>query len=142
MAGFVRSHGRFGPLHLARVYDDDGVPLMYRQLAGLDYLPEAYQEVFRQLDTKFRSGQVKKALGGTSDSNAAAFLKIVQAHGLAKKLGRGLYEKILENLEKPEIPNENDRESSVVEQICVEAVEKPDVHAFPSAPDQHGEKTQ
>ena len=101
VAGFVRSHGRVGPLYLGRVFDEEGVPIAYHQLGGLDFLPGQFRGAYSKLPNEFRFSDVHKALGGKSGSNAAAFLMQTRSLGLVRKLDqRRGYQKITENLEE------------------------------------------
>lgn len=91
-SGFVRGHGPLAPLYLGRDYDEDGDPVGYRRVEGLDYLSEKQREAFRLLPKKFRFRDVKLALGN-SDSNAKNLIDRAVAVGKCKKVSKGLYEK-------------------------------------------------
>jgi hypothetical protein len=87
MAGFVRSLGWWGPVLLERVLDDDGEPRAYKVLAGVGLLNDNYRAAFERLAGKFRFKDAHAALGGTSDSNTAEFLKQCITASVLKKEG-------------------------------------------------------
>jgi KaiC/GvpD/RAD55 family RecA-like ATPase len=88
-AGFVRSLGFIEPQYLKRVCDDSGKPQGYQRLAGADFLNEHYRETFVNLPCKFRFRDVFEELGGSSGSNANAFLRQCVMLGLARKSADG-----------------------------------------------------
>jgi hypothetical protein len=87
MAGFIRSVGWTGSLHLERVHDDNGDPLGYRLMTGVAQLNTSYQQAFGQLSSRFRFKDALGTLGGTSSSNTTAFLKQCIAVGVLRKEG-------------------------------------------------------
>jgi hypothetical protein len=114
LGGFMRSTGPFVPLDLARERDDDGEPLGYRLLTGVDRLSDDHKGVWASLPERFRFKEVVAAMGGRSDSNAANFLKTSKVLGIVKKEGRD-YVKVVPAME------------------CVEQVEQPST-VTPSTP--------
>jgi hypothetical protein len=88
LAGFVRSLGWVGPVHLQRLADDDGDPVGYKVLTGEYYLSPTYQNAFRSLPERLRFKDAHAALGGKSASNATEFLRQAVAAGLLRKDGR------------------------------------------------------
>ena len=99
LAGFVRGKGQIPPIYLAREYDaDTGEPTGYQALVGLALLPETYQRAFLSLKNQFRFKDVFKALGGSSGSNAKAFIDRCLSLGLTKRDGKG-YVKVMESME-------------------------------------------
>ena len=63
------------PLDLARATDDDGDPLGYTVLTGVEHLNGSDRAIFDALPSRFRFKDALKEMGGTSDSNTARFLK-------------------------------------------------------------------
>ena len=52
--GHRRIKGEFGPIHLARCFDEDGEPIGYRKLSGIDFLTMPEQRVaFERLPRTF-----------------------------------------------------------------------------------------
>lgn len=94
--------GAIPPIHVERLFDDDGTPLGYRPLSGFDHLPARYRQAYGQLGTEFRYKEAKLALGGTSDATTADFLTTCQTIGLVRAEGlhrTRRYLKIMEQLE-------------------------------------------
>jgi hypothetical protein len=87
VSGFVRGSGPFVPLDVARVTDDDGTPIGYRLLTGVEHLSPEYREVFNKLPSRFRFKDVLAAMGGKSASNPTAFVKKCVSLGILKKDG-------------------------------------------------------
>jgi hypothetical protein len=99
LAGFVRSKGAIPPIYLAREHrEDTGEPTGYRAVLGMALLPESYQKAFLALNETFRFKDVFKALGGSSGSNAKAFLDRCLSLGLIRRDGGG-YAKVVESME-------------------------------------------
>jgi hypothetical protein len=86
LAGFMRSTGWLGARHLIREYQE-GEPVGYRLLHGVDLLSDAFQAAFLKLSPRFRFKDAAQALGGNSGSNTANFLKACVAAGIAKHDG-------------------------------------------------------
>src|SRR5207249_4562753 len=66
VAGFVRGTGRFVPLDLARVTNDEGTPVGYRLLTGIELLNQEDRALFERLPGRFRFKDVQAGMGGTS----------------------------------------------------------------------------
>lgn len=85
LAGFLRLLGPIATLDLERVVDEDGTPMGYRKLTGVEHLRSEDRTVFDKLGKQFRFKDIEVAMGGTSASNATRFLKKCLALGLARK---------------------------------------------------------
>ncbi len=85
LAGFVRGTGAIAPLDLARVVGEDGSPIGYRLLRGVEHLNPDDRVVFEKLATKFRFKDAQATMGGNSGSNATRFLKKCVSLGIARK---------------------------------------------------------
>jgi hypothetical protein len=93
LGGFGRVRGEIGPLFIARAFDEDGEPLGYRQMIGVELLfNEGQQQAFSRLPQTFRTGEAKR-IYGRQDQATGDFLKKCERLGLVKKIGRGQYEK-------------------------------------------------
>lgn len=89
IGGFVRSFGPINPLYLAREYDDAGKAQGYRSVMGSGFLSDSEREVWNSLGGTFRYKDVKRALGGNSDSNTKRLLGKLQSLGLAQPDAKG-----------------------------------------------------
>jgi hypothetical protein len=87
LAGFVRAVGWIGSMYLERTHDDNGEPLGYRHLSGVDHLNVRYRQAYGQLPGRFRFKDAHASLGGTSDSSTSEFLKQCITLGVLKKEG-------------------------------------------------------
>jgi len=93
LAGFGRVRGEIGPLFIARAFDEDGEPLGYRRMIGVELLfNEDQQQAFSRLPQTFRTGEAKR-IYGRQDQATGDYLKKCQRLGLVKKISRGQYEK-------------------------------------------------
>jgi hypothetical protein len=88
LAGFVRGTGAIPPLNLARMTDDDGFPIGYRLLEGVEQLRMEDRTVFDSLGSTFRFKDVETALGGKSSSNAKRFLDRCDSLRIVRKQGK------------------------------------------------------
>jgi hypothetical protein len=86
-AGFVRTVGWIGSMHLERIHDDNGEPQGYRRLTGIDNLNARYNQAYGQLPSRFRFRDAHAALGGTSDSSTSEFLKQCVTLNVLRKEG-------------------------------------------------------
>jgi hypothetical protein len=87
LAGFVRAVGWLGSMYLERVHDENGEPLGYRRLTGIDHLNVRYRQAYGQLPDRFRFKDAHAALGGTSGSSTSEFLKQCVTLSVLKKEG-------------------------------------------------------
>jgi hypothetical protein len=87
LSGFMRGTGLLTPLELARAFDDDGNPVGYRLLTGIDRLNPDDRAVFDKLGATCRFKDVMAAFGGTSGSNPARFLDRCQLLQIIRKDG-------------------------------------------------------
>jgi hypothetical protein len=92
-AGFMRGLGWLEFRYLSRVRNNDGNPHGYHLVQGPDVLSPSFRQVYLDLLEQFKFTDVKKALGGTSDSNTVSFLEQCEAAGLIEKIGK-CYQKI------------------------------------------------
>jgi hypothetical protein len=94
MRGFRRLRGEIAPVYIARVLDDEGEALGYRQMVGAELLfkPEQ-QATFARLGEVFSFGEAKRTYG-RRDQATSDFLKKAERIGLIRKVGRGRFEKI------------------------------------------------
>lgn len=93
LRGFGRIRGEIGPIYLARVFDEEGLPLGYSCLTDVKLLFNPDQEAaYARLPEAFRFSEAKRVYG-RRDQPTTDFLKKCQGLGLLRKVGRGLYEK-------------------------------------------------
>ena len=92
--GFARLRAEFGPLYLARDFDDEGSPVGYRQMTGLELLfnPEQ-QSAFQRLPGSFRFKQAM-AIYGRADQATSDFLQKCIRVEILRKPAKGAYEKV------------------------------------------------
>jgi hypothetical protein len=99
--GFVRGRGAFPPYHLVRELDPDGNPQGYQLASGITVLTMSQQYVYQQLGDTFSFTDVKRALGGGSDSNAKNHIRALELAGLVRQPEpRGRYHKTMEKAGK------------------------------------------
>lgn len=94
MRGFARVKGEFAPTYVARVFDETGEPVGYREVTGPRLLFNPDQEAaYGKLPSEFRFKDAQYAYDrgpqATSD-----FLKKCIAHNILQKAGRG-YKKLV-----------------------------------------------
>lgn len=91
--GFARLRGEFGPLFLKREFDEDGGPLGYRELKGLELLSNSEQQaIFTKLPPEFSFKQAKQAYG-RRDQATTDWLQKLQRIGVLKHAKGGPYMK-------------------------------------------------
>jgi hypothetical protein len=93
LRGFGRVRGEIPTLYLARALDDDGDPLGYVQVIGVDLLPHEQQEKYERLPPQFRFKQAKLTYG-KGDQATTDFLKKCEALGILERVARGEYRKV------------------------------------------------
>jgi RecA-family ATPase len=92
--GFGRVRGEFGPIYLKRVRDEDGEPLAYDVVTGVQLLFNDEQAtVFARLPQEFRF-KVARQIYGKGDQATTDFLRKCEGLRLVRKLGRKGYEKL------------------------------------------------
>jgi len=102
LKGFEKGKGEIGPIYVARVHDQDGEPIGYRELVGEELLFNAEQQTaFERLGQTFTTGEAKR-IYGKQDQATSDFLKKLVRIGLAQKIGRGLYRKTALTAERVE----------------------------------------
>ena len=90
--GFARLRGEFGPMYLARAFDEDGEPLGYRRMEGAELLFNSDQEAaFTKLPDLFRFKEAQHIYGKGAQPTSD-FLKKCASLGILRKGGPG-YEK-------------------------------------------------
>jgi hypothetical protein len=93
LRGFGRVRGEIGPLFIARSYDDEGEPMGYRHMNGVELLfNDDQQEAFSRLPQTFSTGEAKR-IYGRQDQATHDFLKKCVTRALLKQTGRGQFEK-------------------------------------------------
>jgi hypothetical protein len=93
LRGFGRIRGEFGPTYLLRIRDEDGVPLGYRRMVGVELLFNPHQrEAYKALPETFAFAEAKRTYG-RQDQATTDFLQKCQGVGLLRKVGRGTYAK-------------------------------------------------
>jgi hypothetical protein len=92
--GFGRVRGEIPLIYLAREIDpEDGEPLGYRQLVGVELLfNEAHEDSFRGLPNTFSFKQAKQAYG-KQDQATRDFLKKCMGMGILSQPSKGVYKK-------------------------------------------------
>ena len=94
MKGFARLRGEFGPLYLARNFDEEGNPLGYRLMTGPELLfNEDQQATFATLPNRFAFKEAK-AVYGRGDQATNDFLQKGIRVGIFRKPAKGTYEKV------------------------------------------------
>jgi archaellum biogenesis ATPase FlaH len=105
LKGFARVHGQIGVVYVARVLDEEGEPLAYREMTGVELLFNADQEAaFAGLPEAFTTGEAGR-IYGRQDQATSDFLDKMQRIGLIRKIGRGRFEKIPHSPERAEHAN-------------------------------------
>jgi hypothetical protein len=84
--GHYKLRGPFGPIQIARVYDDEGDPIGYRKLTGVGLLPSEQRDVFAELPDEFKFSQAVKA-SSKGPKTVAEWLRGWQSAGVVKKFG-------------------------------------------------------
>jgi hypothetical protein len=84
--GHYKLRGPFGPIQIARVYDDEGEPIGYRKLTGVGLLPAEQRDVYAELPEEFKFNQAVKA-SGKGPKTVAEWLRAWQSAGVVKKFG-------------------------------------------------------
>lgn len=96
MKYFVKIKGESAPIYLERVCNDDGDPVGYRSIVGVDLLGDEHQEeTFRRLPRQgqFSFKEAKRLYERADDPTRKWLVKCIAA-GLLKQVGRGLYERL------------------------------------------------
>jgi hypothetical protein len=85
VAGFARGTGLIQPLNLVRKVDEEGCPVGYGLLVGVEQLRPEDRTVFDGLKQSFRFKDVEAAIGGTSGSNAKRLVDRFLSLGIVRK---------------------------------------------------------
>jgi len=94
--GFARLHGEFGPLFLTRDCNEEGEPLGYRQMTGVELLFNSDQQAaFAGLPKEVQFKEAKR-IYGRQDQATRDFLQKCERVGVLKQCGRGRYVKVTE----------------------------------------------
>ena len=83
--------GEYGPVYVARCFDEEGEPIGYRKISGAELLPADQQRIYDSRRT-FTFTEAERAYGhkGQPTQN---FLKKCMRLEIVRKLSRG-YEKV------------------------------------------------
>jgi AAA domain len=95
--GNRRVSGEFGPIQLALCFDDDGEPIGYRKMLGVEMLNNDQRIAFEKLSRTFAFKDAM-AVYGRKDQATSDFLKKCIHAGLVTKRSRG-YEKVAQTPE-------------------------------------------
>ncbi len=95
LRGFGRVRGEIDPIYVARDFDENGEPVGFRRLTGSELLfNENQKNALAALPEQFSFKQAKNQYG-RADQGTANFLQRCVNLDLIRKLGRGLYGKVL-----------------------------------------------
>jgi AAA domain-containing protein len=86
LRGFARITGEIPRILLERVYDDDHIPLGYREMRGAELLPEEQRKKYDELPDRFRH-KVAKQVYGKGDQATTGWLQKCIGYGLLKHQG-------------------------------------------------------
>jgi hypothetical protein len=91
---YVKMKGENGTLFLERVCNDDGDPIGYRRLIGVELLANKEQEsAYNKLPEQFRFREAISAYGRSDDPTRKFLLKCMGI-GIIEQAARGLYRKV------------------------------------------------
>ena len=91
--GHVRVRGEFGPLYLARSFNQEGQPIGYKKASAIELLNNPDQQAaFDRLPTQFSFGEAKKFYG-RQDQATTDFLEKCIRLDLLQRREKGQYEK-------------------------------------------------
>jgi hypothetical protein len=93
--GFRRVDGEFPPIHIKRILDDEGEPMGYERMSGIDMIrfPD-HRDLYQRLPDEF-TFKLAKTLYGKADEATNGALRAFIAAGIAIKVRPGLYRKTL-----------------------------------------------
>jgi len=88
LRGNRRVFGEWGPIHLARCFDDEGEPVGYRRISGSELLPPDQQRIYDSLSPTFTFTEAEQIYGhkGQPTSN---FLKKCERLEIVQRLPKG-----------------------------------------------------
>jgi AAA domain len=86
--GHRRVRGEFGPIHLARCFDDDGEAIGYRKLSGIDFLNADQRLTFDRLPPTFTFKEAMTVYGRKNQATHD-FLKKCEQAGLVGRPATG-----------------------------------------------------
>jgi len=93
LRGHVRVRGEFGPILLARCFDEEGQPIGYRKLTGVELLCNTdQQQAFAKLPGSFTFKEAKLIYGRRDQATSDFLEKCIRLDILSRK-GKGQYEK-------------------------------------------------
>jgi hypothetical protein len=97
LRGHVRVRGEFGPILLARCFDEEGQPIGYRKLSGVELLCNAdQQQAYANLSNSFPFKEAKLVYGRRDQATSDFLEKCIRLDILSRK-GKGQYEKKIPN---------------------------------------------
>jgi hypothetical protein len=92
--GFERLRDALPLEYVRRVHDDDGEPLGYERMQGVDLLSEDDRTAYRKLPSgQLTTGQIRKAYEKTQNPTNE-FIKRLQGAGLLHRIERGTWENV------------------------------------------------
>ena len=93
LRGLVRVRGEFGPILLARCFDEEGQPIGYRKIMGVELLYNSEQQkAFGNLPNSFKFKEAKSIYGKQDQATSDFLMKCIRV-GILHKIGKGQYEK-------------------------------------------------
>jgi AAA domain len=92
LRGQRRVFGEFGPIYVARCFDEEGEPIGYKKISGVELLPVDQQQIYDSLSPTFSFSEAQR-IYGKSASSVDNFLKKCVRLDIARKLPKG-YEKV------------------------------------------------
>jgi AAA domain len=93
LRGQRRLFGEFGPIYVSRCFDEEGEPIGYKNISGVELLPADQQRIYDQLPPVFTFSEAQHIYGKKSASSADNFLKKCVRLEIVRKLPKG-YEKV------------------------------------------------
>jgi hypothetical protein len=92
ICGYRRVRGEFGPIYLVRSFDENGDPVGYNRISGVE-LPREQQLTFDKLPASFKFKEAKQIYGRGGQATSDFLKKCVRLELLQKK-ENGVYYKV------------------------------------------------
>ena len=101
LRGFRRVDGEFPAIHLKRVLDEDGDPMGYQRMAGIDLVRNPdHQALYERLPAEFSFKDAKRIYSKADEATSGA-LKALSAAGLVQRVQKGCYRKVMQPASQP-----------------------------------------